>query len=121
MEETVAKPLARQINGYAEEASVIFTQEAGKPVDLNQYFLSRGYAVVYAAGIGTRHSDGMQDTGSPEQVESMKNVVEWLAGNRVAFTDRTSNIAIVANWSNHNIAMTGRSYLGTLATAVATT
>ncbi|WP_273713192.1 Xaa-Pro dipeptidyl-peptidase [Leuconostoc mesenteroides] len=121
MEETVAKPLARQINGYAEEASVIFTQESGKPVDLNQYFLSRGYAVVYAAGIGTRHSDGMQDTGSPEQVESMKNVVEWLAGNRVAFTDRTSNIAIVANWSNHNIAMTGRSYLGTLATAVATT
>ena len=72
MEETVAKPLARQINGYAEEASVIFTKEAGKPVDLNQYFLSRGYAVVYAAGIGTRHSDGMQDTGSPEQVESMK-------------------------------------------------
>ena len=39
----------------------------------------------------------------------------------MAFTDRTSNIAIVANWSNHNIAMTGRSYLGNLATAVATT
>ncbi|WP_336206628.1 CocE/NonD family hydrolase, partial [Leuconostoc suionicum] len=61
------------------------------------------------------------DTGSPEQVESMKNVVEWLAGNRVAFTNRYDNIAVTADWSSHKIAMTGRSYLGTLATAVATT
>ncbi|MEX0380312.1 Xaa-Pro dipeptidyl-peptidase [Leuconostoc sp. MS02] len=111
----------RVITGETTTATKTFTDLAGRAWDLNNYFLSRGFAVAYAAGVGTRHSDGMQDTGSPEQVESMKNVVEWLAGNRVAFTDRTSQIAMTADWSNHKIAMTGRSYLGTLATAVATT
>ncbi|MBZ6002451.1 Xaa-Pro dipeptidyl-peptidase [Leuconostoc gelidum subsp. aenigmaticum] len=113
--------LPRAIAGVTTTATKTFTNLAGRAWDLNNYFLSRGFAVAYAAGVGTRHSDGMQDTGSPEQVESMKNVVEWLAGNRVAFTDRTSQVAITADWSNHKIAMTGRSYLGTLATAVATT
>ncbi|MBZ6011214.1 Xaa-Pro dipeptidyl-peptidase [Leuconostoc gelidum] len=113
--------LPRAIAGVTTTATKTFTDLAGRAWDLNNYFLSRGFAVAYAAGVGTRHSDGMQDTGSPEQVESMKNVVEWLAGNRVAFTDRTSQVAITADWSNHKIAMTGRSYLGTLATAVATT
>jgi len=113
--------LPRSIVGATTTATKTFTDLAGRAWDLNNYFLSRGFAVAYAAGVGTRHSDGMQDTGSPEQVESMKNVVEWLAGNRVAFTDRTSQVAITADWSNHKIAMTGRSYLGTLATAVATT
>lgn len=116
---STAKP--REVAGHATETEVSFTAEAGLPVDLNQYFLSRGFAIAYSAGVGTRHADGMQDTGSPEQVESMKNVVEWLAGNRVAFTNRYDNIAITADWSSHKIAMTGRSYLGTLATAVATT
>ncbi len=111
----------RAIVGETTTATKTFTDLAGRAWDLNNYFLSRGFAVAYAAGVGTRHSDGMQDTGSPEQVESMKNVVEWLAGNRVAFTDRTSQIAMTADWSNQKIAMTGRSYLGTLATAVATT
>ena len=90
-------------------------------VDLNNYFLSRGFAVAYSSGIGTRNSDGMQDTGSPEQVNSMQAVVEWLAGNRRAFVDRTSGVTIKARWSNGKVAMTGKSYLGTLATAVATT
>lgn len=90
-------------------------------VDLNNYFLSRGFAVVYSSGVGTRDSDGMQDTGSPEQVASMQAVIEWLAGNRRAFTDKTSGVMIKATWSNGKVAMTGKSYLGTLATAVATT
>lgn len=90
-------------------------------VDLNNYFLSRGFAVAYASGVGTRYSDGMQDTGSPEQVTSMQAVVEWLAGNRPAFVDRKSGVTIKAHWSNGKVAMTGKSYLGTLATAVATT
>lgn len=88
---------------------------------LNNYLAARGYAVVYAAGIGTRDSDGLQTCGSPEQTDSMKAVVEWLHGDRRAFTDRTSGVEIAAWWCNGNVAMTGRSYLGTLATAVATT
>lgn len=88
---------------------------------LNDYLATRGYAVVYSAGIGTKDSDGLQTCGSPEQTDAMKAVVEWLHGDRVAFSDRTSGQSVVAFWSNGKIAMTGRSYLGTLATAVATT
>ncbi len=111
----------RSVQGKVDKAVQTFTKEQSLPVDISNYFLSRGFAVAYSAGIGTKDADGFQDTGSPEQVESMKNVVEWLAGNRVAFTDQTSRMAVTANWSNQRIAMTGKSYLGTLATAVATT
>lgn len=88
---------------------------------LNDYLIPRGYASVLCAGIGTKDSDGLQTCGSPEQTASMKAVVEWLHGDRVAFTDRQSGIATRADWCNGHIAMTGRSYLGTLSTAVATT
>lgn len=88
---------------------------------LNNYLAARGYAVVYSAGIGTKDSAGLETCGSPEQTASMQAVVEWLHGDRVAFTDRVSGIAVRATWCNGRVAMTGRSYLGTLATAVATT
>lgn len=88
---------------------------------LNDYLATRGYAVVYSSGIGTKDSDGLETCGSPEQTAAMQAVVEWLHGDRVAFTDRTSGIAVRADWCNGRVAMTGRSYLGTLATAVATT
>lgn len=88
---------------------------------LNDYLIPRGYASVLCAGIGTKDSDGLQTCGSPEQTASMKAVVEWLHGDRVAFTDRQSGIATKADWCNGHVAMTGRSYLGTLSTAVATT
>ncbi|MCB6839441.1 Xaa-Pro dipeptidyl-peptidase [Weissella viridescens] len=88
---------------------------------LNNYFLSRGFAVVYAAGIGTRDSDGLRDTGGPAETLSTVAIIEWLDGQRQAFTNKTDRIAIPAWWTNQHIAMTGRSYLGTLATAAATT
>ena len=47
--------------------------------------------------------------------------MEWLTGDRVAYTDRTGCIAIAADWSNGNVAMTGCSYGGTLPFEVATT
>ena len=117
--EQEALPEAHEIAGEVTETTESFTGTSH--VDLNNYFLARGFAVVYSAGVGTRHSDGMQDTGSPEQVASMRAVVEWLAGDRLAFIDKHSGQTIKANWSNGKVAMTGKSYLGTLATAVATT
>ncbi|MCQ2569608.1 MAG: Xaa-Pro dipeptidyl-peptidase [Limosilactobacillus sp.] len=109
----------QQVNGTREQATETF---ANTPrYTLNDYLLARGYASVYAAGIGTKDSDGRQTCGSPEQTAAMQAVVEWLHGDRTAFTDRTSGIAIQANWCNGRVAMTGRSYLGTLTTAVATT
>lgn len=109
----------QEVNGEASQASESFN---GMPAyTLNTYLSVRGYAVVYASGIGTKDSDGLQTCGSPEQVDSMKAVIEWLHGDRRAFTDRTSGITIKADWCNGCVGMTGRSYLGTMATAVATT
>lgn len=109
----------REIKGESKRATESFAETPA--YTLNNYLAARGYAIIYSAGIGTKDSDGLQTCGSPEQTDSMKAVVEWLHGDRVAFTDRHSGIKIKAWWCNGNVAMTGRSYLGTLATAVATT
>ena len=85
------------------------------------YYLVRGYAVVQASGIGTFGSEGFELCSLDLERDAIKNVVEWLAGDRIAYTDRESNIAIRADWSNGNIAMTGCSYGGTLPFEVATT
>lgn len=88
---------------------------------LNEYMLARGFASVFAGGIGTRGSDGLRITGSPEETESAKEVIEWLHGDRIAYTDRSRQHETKASWCNGKIGMTGRSYLGTLQIAVATT
>lgn len=88
---------------------------------LNEYLLARGFASVFAGAIGTRGSDGLRITGAPEETESAKEIIEWLHGDRIAYTDRSRKQEIKADWCNHNIGMTGRSYLGTLQIAIATT
>lgn len=88
---------------------------------LNEYLLARGFASVFAGAIGTRGSDGLRITGAPEETESAKEIIEWLHGDRIAYTDRSRKHEIKAAWCNHNIGMTGRSYLGTLQIAIATT
>ncbi|MBQ8093926.1 MAG: hypothetical protein IJ242_10170 [Clostridia bacterium] len=85
------------------------------------YYLVRGYAVVEASGIGTYGSEGFELCGTHLERDSHKAVVEWLAGDRVAYTDKTSNIQIKADWCNGKVAMTGCSYGGTLPFEVATT
>ena len=88
---------------------------------LNEYMLARGFASVFAGAIGTRGSDGLRITGAPEETESAKEIIEWLHGDRVAYTDRTRQHETKATWCNKKIGMTGRSYLGTLQIAIATT
>ena len=90
-------------------------------VGLYDYYLVRGYAVVEACGIGTYGSEGYELCGTDLERDSHKCVVEWLAGDRVAYTDKENNIRIKADWSNGNVAMTGSSYGGTLPYEVATT
>ena len=51
--------------------------------------------------------------------ESHRNVIEWLTGDRRAFTDRTGGTEIAADWCNGNVAMTGASYGGTIPFEVA--
>lgn len=88
---------------------------------LYDYYLVRGYAVVEASGIGTYGSEGYELCGTDLERDSHKAVVQWLTGDRVAYTDKAKNIAIKADWSNGNVAMTGCSYGGTLPYEVATT
>ena len=92
-------------------------------LDWYDYFLVRGYAVVEVGGLGTRGSEGLETCGADVETDAFKCVVEWLAQNssRVAYTDKKNNIKITADWSNGNVAMTGRSYGGTTDFAVAST
>ena len=85
------------------------------------YYLVRGFAVVEASGIGTYGSEGFELCGTHLERDSHKAVVEWLTGERRAFTDKTNRIEIKADWSNGKVAMTGCSYGGTLPFEVATT
>ena len=114
-----AVPAPRPVTATTRTAEEHFARE--QSYTLNDYFLARGFAVAYAAGIGTKDSDGLRTTGDPDETISTTAVIEWLAGNRTAFTTRAATTAIAAWWSNQAIAMTGRSYLGTLSTAAATT
>ncbi len=84
------------------------------------YYLIRGFAVVQACGIGTYGSEGFQLCGMDLEMESHKCVVEWLTGERPAFTDKKNRIEIKADWCSGNVAMTGKSYGGTLPFEVAT-
>ena len=112
-------PAEHAVNGSATEAAQTVEQE--RAYSLNNYFLARGFAAVYSAGIGTKDSDGIQTCGAEDQTIATVAIIEWLTGARRAFTNRTDGIEIKAWWCNGKVAMTGRSYLGTLATAAATT
>ena len=121
---SVDQPSSTQFNtkistSETKNATESFSREAS--YTLNDYLAVRGFAVAYAAGIGTKDSDGIQTCGSPEQTIATIAVIEWLTGKRKAYTTRTGTTEIKAWWSNGKAAMTGRSYLGTLATAAATT
>ena len=67
--------------------------------DLNwyDYYLVRGFAVVECGGLGTKGSDGFETCGTDLEIDAFKCVIEWLHGDRVAYTDKTSNVAISAD------------------------
>lgn len=85
------------------------------------YYLVRGFAVVECGGLGTKGSDGFETCGTDLEIDAFKCVIEWLTGDRVAYTDKTSNIEIKADWSSGKVGMTGRSYAGTTQFGLATT
>ena len=80
-----------------------------------------GYAVVQSAGLGTWGSEGIECCADPLEAEAFKCIIEWLTGMRNAYSDRTSNLLIAADWSSGKIGMTGRSYAGAMAFEVAST
>lgn len=127
-----AQPDAREAEGYATtEDAIEQTVESDYYYEYNgemvfedltwyDYYIVRGYAVVESAGIGTYGSEGFETCGSDLEIDAFACVIEWLAGNRVAYTDLYSNIQISAeDWSNGKVGMTGRSYAGTTQFALA--
>ncbi len=89
--------------------------------DWYSYFNCRGYATVFSGGLGTKYSQGYTLTGSKEETLAFKAVIDWLNGKANAFVDIDGTTQIKANWCTGNIAMTGKSYLATMCTAVACT
>lgn len=87
--------------------------------EYEQYFLARGYAVVYAESLGTGESTGCPTTGAPNETIGAKSVVDWL--NDRAFAQDTSGRPVRADWSSGQVGMMGVSYNGTLPNAVAST
>ena len=113
-------PAPREVKGQADTAPIEpFTLET--TTNWYDYFLVRGYAIVYAGGVGTLDSEGIRSCGSEDETISTIAVIDWLNGRTKAFTNKTDNIEIKANWCTGNVAMTGKSYLGTLCIAAATT
>lgn len=87
---------------------------------LNTYFLARGFAVAYVAGLGTRGSDGMRTTGDRAETITYCRAITFLSGNEAGYYTKTGEKKVTLPWTNGSVGMTGRSYLGTLATAAAT-
>jgi X-Pro dipeptidyl-peptidase len=86
---------------------------------LDNYFVPRGYAVVFADSLGTGGSDGCPTSGGRNETLGMKAVVDWLNGRAPGFDE--SGHAISAGWSTGRTGMIGVSYNGTLPNAVAAT
>ena len=111
----------RQTMGFAEHAPIEAEPEFECVSDIYEYFNERGYATVLCGGLGTLGSEGFTLTGSREEVLAFKSVIDWLNGRCRAFTNKTDNIEIKASWCTGNVAMTAKSYLGTMCIGVATT
>lgn len=86
---------------------------------LDNYFVPRGYAVVFADSIGTGGSEGCPTSGDPSETLGMKAVVDWLNGRARGFD--TAGGRAAADWSTGKVGMIGVSYNGTLPNAVAST
>ncbi len=87
-------PAERSVKTTSDDAEETFGRE--KSYTLNDYFLARGFAVVYAAGIGSVDSDGLAPTGDVDETTSTVAIIEWLTGKRHAFTNRDADVAIKA-------------------------
>lgn len=89
--------------------------------ELYGYLNQKGYASVFSGGLGTLGSEGFTLTGSQEEILAFKSVIDWLNGSCRAFTNKSDNIEIKASWCTGNVAMSAKSYLGTMCIGVAAT
>ena len=111
--------------GRGNESQLKTYDSAGKPVQFplfyDNYFVSRGYAVVLVDLAGTNRSDGCVDVGGPSDVTSAKAVIDWLNGRANGYSARTSGSLVSPTWTNGSVGMIGKSWDGTVANGVAAT
>lgn len=88
---------------------------------MDNIWVPRGYVMVYSSSPGTGLSDGSPTVGGENESLAPKAVIDWLCGRGKAFTSRTGNEEVKANWCSGKVGMTGTSYDGTLCIAAATT
>ncbi|NNN35926.1 Xaa-Pro dipeptidyl-peptidase [Streptomyces sp. S3(2020)] len=91
------------------------------PLFYDNYFVPRGYAFVGVDLAGTSRSDGCEDVGGRDEVQSAKAVIDWLNGRATAYTSRTGTTRTKAGWTNGKTGMIGKSWDGTVANGVAAT
>lgn len=84
-----------------------------------EYFTSRGFAVVYGESLGSGQSTGCPTTGGENETIGARSVIDWLGG-RAPARD-AEGTPVTADWTSGKTAMMGVSYNGTLPNAVATT
>ncbi|WCB92066.1 Xaa-Pro dipeptidyl-peptidase [Baekduia alba] len=90
------------------------------PLFLDNYFVPRGYAVVYAEALGTANATGCVMHGGADDVRAMASVIAWLQGNASGYLGPSRSVGLVtaASWHNGKAAMIGKSYDGTLTEGV---
>jgi X-Pro dipeptidyl-peptidase len=86
---------------------------------LDNYFVPRGYAVIFADSLGSGGSDGCPTSGGRNETLGMKAVIDWLNGRAPGFD--ASGAPVRAGWTTGRTGMIGVSYNGTLPNAVAAT
>ena len=105
-------------------ATVSYTgtgQNAYENLNWYDYYLVRGFAFVTSAGLAALNSEGISTYGVDIEIDAFKCVIEWLTGDRKAYSDKTGTTEVKADWSNGSVGMTGRSYAGGTQFALATT
>lgn len=83
------------------------------------YFISRGFAMVYAESLGTGKSTGCPTSGGRNETIGSRSVIDWLNGRTTARD--ASGRTVRAGWTTGKVGMMGVSYNGTLPNAVAST
>jgi X-Pro dipeptidyl-peptidase len=89
------------------------------PLFYDNYFVPRGYAMMYLHMVGTGFSTGCPTTGGTPDNRSAVMAIDWLQGRRTAH-DEDGNV-VTASWHTGKAGMIGKSYDGTLANAAAAT
>lgn len=84
-----------------------------------EYFLARGFAVMYGESLGSGKSTGCPTSGGRNETIGARAPIDWLNG-RAEARDAQGKRA-VADWASGKVGMMGVSYNGTLPNAVAST